>query len=147
MHDPKRQRARIRRALTVAGLISFAAGAMLLPAAASAPGAVAATTAAHASPHGKTASRVKPDSTTVTGPHLYDPATKKNFPDASSVTVSKTTDLVDQLIHVTWQNFTPSVTNGNPWYENEYDDYAVMALECRGTDPASPDDCYESSTH
>ena len=35
---------------------------------------------------------------TVTGPHLYDPATGKQLPNASTVTVSQTSSLVNQQI-------------------------------------------------
>jgi hypothetical protein len=78
-------------------------------------------------------------SATVTGPHMYNPATGKPFPAAATVTVSQTTSLVDQQVQVSWTNFTPSssivYTPSNLYYP-------VMVAECKGTDPASPADCY-----
>ncbi len=78
-------------------------------------------------------------SATVTGPHMYNPATGKPFPAPATVTVSQTTSLVDQQVQVSWTNFTPSssivYTPSNLYYP-------VMVAECKGTDPASPADCY-----
>jgi hypothetical protein len=76
---------------------------------------------------------------TVTGPHMYDPATGKPFPQVSTVTVSQAAQLVNQMVQVSWTGFTPSTALAyNP--ENVY--YPVMVAECRGTGPASPADCY-----
>jgi ABC-type phosphate transport system substrate-binding protein len=86
---------------------------------------------------------------TVPGPHLYDPATGKPFPNASTVTVSQVSALRNQLIHVSWTNFTPSVPNNaaGPYYSNSATNYAVMVTECRGTAPASMDSCYLADDH
>jgi len=135
--------AALRRPLALTGAVALAVGLVVVPAAVNSaaavhPGTQHPAAAAHTAPA---------DPVTVTGPHLYDPATQAPFPTASSVTVSQATGLTDQDIHVTWKNFTPTGTNGNPWYENEYDDYAVMATECRGTHPSSWSDCYEDDTH
>jgi hypothetical protein len=78
-------------------------------------------------------------STTVTGPHMYDPATGKPFPNASTVTVTQTTSLVNQQVTVSWTNFTPSSALA---YNPSNVAYPVMIAECAGTNPASPADCY-----
>jgi len=39
-------------------------------------------------------------STTVRGPHLWNPAANKPFPEASTVTVSQTGFLVNQMVRV-----------------------------------------------
>jgi hypothetical protein len=44
----------------------------------------------------------------VRGPHLWKPATHKPFPRASTVTVSQTRFLVNQMVRVSWTEFTPS---------------------------------------
>ena len=86
-----------------------------------------------------TATALRGSPTTVHGPHMYDPATGKPFPDASTVTVSQTTQLTDQMVHVSWTHFTPSTS---VIYNNENVAYPVMVTECKGTDPSSPADCY-----
>jgi ABC-type phosphate transport system substrate-binding protein len=73
------------------------------------------------------------------GPHMYDPLTGKLFPDASTATVSQTTQLTDQMVRVSWTNFTPSTALV---YNSENVAYPVMVTECKGTDPSSPADCY-----
>src|SRR5215472_3329833 len=73
------------------------------------------------------------------GPHMYNPLTGKPFPDASTVTVSRTTHLVRQMVHVSWTNFTPSTSLV---YNPQNVAYPVMVTECKGTDPSSPADCY-----
>jgi hypothetical protein len=69
---------------------------------------------------------------------MYDPATGGLYP-SSTVTVSTTTHLVNQMVRVSWTNFTPS--SALTYFPvNVY--YPVMVAECRGTRPASPADCY-----
>src|SRR6516162_8349199 len=75
----------------------------------------------------------------MSGPHMYNPATGKPFPDASTATVSRTTQLANQMVRVSWTNFTPS---SSLVYNNENVAYPVMVTECKGTDPSSPADCY-----
>jgi hypothetical protein len=76
---------------------------------------------------------------TVTGPHMYDPATGKPFPAAATVTVSQTTSLTDEQVQVSWTNFTPS---SSIVYSPDNLYYPVMVAECKGANPASPADCY-----
>src|SRR5215469_6092314 len=122
----RRQIVAVATAGTVA-VLGLTAAAQAQPA--SHPPRAPATTAAalHGSP------------TTVRGPHMYDPATGRPFPDASTVTVSQTTKLVNQMLHVSWTNFTPSTSL---IYHAQNVAYPVMVTECRGTDPGSPADCY-----
>lgn len=89
--------------------------------------------------------RVKhpPGSTTVTGPHMYIPNTgDSHYKTASTVTVSQTKNLVNQMIQVSWTGFTPS---GQIAYDNTATDYPVMIAECKGLNPKTPDDCYDAT--
>jgi len=81
------------------------------------------------------------------------------------VTVSPTTDLVTQVVHVSWANFTPTLNIGTLEPEPNADDgavgggnplelYNVAIYECSGTNPTSPvgdgtfpqsKDCYDIS--
>jgi hypothetical protein len=70
---------------------------------------------------------------------MYDPATRKPFPNASAVTVSQTTNLVNQMLHVSWTDLTPG---SSLVYDTANVYYPVMVTECKGTNPASPADCY-----
>jgi hypothetical protein len=63
----------------------------------------------------------------------------KYYKTASTVTVSQTTSLVNQMIRVSWTGFTPS---SQPTYDNVATDYPVEVVECRGWNPATPEQCY-----
>ena len=134
-HPPHRRA--IRRALALAGLVSLTAGVVLLPAASRSAAGVTGSTARAAARAGSV--------TTVTGPHLYDPATGKLFSSPATVTVTQTAGLVNQVVQVSWAHFTPSVVAaGQPWYAfngGSPTSYSVMVAECKGTDPAQPADC------
>ena len=86
---------------------------------------------------------------TFTGPKMYDPATNKPFPNASTVTVSQGSSLVNQLVQVSWTSFTPSSPNNSPgpFYTNNATYYGVMVTECQGSAPASMDHCYLADNH
>jgi hypothetical protein len=85
-------------------------------------------------------------SVTVPGPYMYDPKTKGNFPDRSSVTVNQTTELVNQFVTVSWTNFTPSNTQGETGgYSGQYTMYPVEVSECAGTNPSALSDCFGAS--
>src|SRR5215469_3251241 len=132
MHDARLSRfAWTRRALACAGLVSLGAGLLMLTAA---PRSAAATGAP-----AQTASAPHCSSVTVPGKNMYDPTTQKPFPHASTVTVSQSCNLVNQLVGVSWTNFTPSVPNNSfgPYYTNTLTNYGVMVAECQGTNPAS----------
>jgi hypothetical protein len=136
MRSPSVLAFRPRRVLALAGLVSLIGGLLMLPGlahpgrAAAAAGTPAASAAGAAGCTGK--------GTTVTGQKLWD-GTSAPLPDASCVTMGQTSNLVNQMVHVTWANFTPSQ---NPPYSNQGTTYPVMIAECKGTNPASAADCY-----
>ena len=130
MRSPSALAFRPRRVLALAGLVSLAGGLLMLPGLTH-PGRAVASVSAPAA--------AKNSGATVTGPHLWDPAHGKPLANASSVTVNQTRDLVNQMVHVTWANFTPSQ---NTPYIATGTLYPVMIAECKGTNPASPADCY-----
>src|SRR5215469_2118241 len=157
---------RPRRLLAVAGLVSLGTGVLLATAAAPSAGATAGAGAAtagtsHAPVPAKPARAsikeaaaqakqlaaaartvaVAHSSTTVPGPRMYNPLTGTLFPDPSSVTVTQTSALVNQQVQVSWTNFTPSTSLV---YNNQNVAYPVMVAQCKGTDPASPADCYSA---
>ena len=82
--------------------------------------------------------------TTVTGPNMYEWKTKSISPCPSSVTVSQTKDLANQMVKVSWTGFTPS--KAGP-YEAATTLYPVEVAECKGSSPgtdpsALKTDCY-----
>jgi ABC-type phosphate transport system substrate-binding protein len=67
--------------------------------------------------------------------------------DNASVTISRTTQLVNQTVRVSWAGFQPSSAtrlqnSGDSLDVNTQD--PVRVYECRGADPASSSDCYGS---
>jgi hypothetical protein len=87
--------------------------------------------------------------TTVTGPHMCicsvnadGSVNGASFSYPSTVTVSQTTNLVNQMVQVSWTGFTPS---SQPTYDNGQTIYPVMVAECKGTDPTTPADCYDAA--
>ena len=112
-----------RRVLALGGAASLAAGVLLAAAASRSPASATSRSPA----------------VTVQGPHMWDPAHGKPFANPSTVTVSQTSNLVNQMVHVSWTGFTPSST---PLYDAAATDYPVMVAECRGANPASLNDCY-----
>lgn len=128
----------LRRGLAVAGALCVASGLILL---ATAPNSSAATAdskaPAHRSHH--PAGRSPGSSqVTVQGKRLWNPgpnpgvSTGKLLTHRSSVTVAQSADLVNQVVHVSWRNFTPS--NGVP-YDASNTNYPVMVVECRSLHP------------
>ena len=74
---------------------------------------------------------------------MYIPNTgDSHYKTASTVTVSQTKSLVNQMVQVSWTGFTPS---SQLTYDNTQTDYPVMIAECKGTDPKTPDDCYDAT--
>lgn len=131
----------IRGALALAGLASLTVGLVLLPAASSSAAGVTGVNA-RTKAHGGSA-------VTKQGNYLYDPATKQQYKSRSTVTVSQTSGLVNQVVQVSWANFTPSVTAfQQPWYAyngGAPSSYSVMVAECKGINPAQPTDCSGAS--
>lgn len=72
-----------------------------------------------------------------------------------TVTVDQTANLTNQMVHVSWSNFTPTSTqNGNwPQWPNQYNggqsqsQYAVSVYECGSATPASLSDCNSQFTN
>ncbi len=92
----------------------------------------------------------KHSGTTVAGPRMCKCTTNPNtgavdgsdFRYLSTVTVSQTNGLVNQMVTVSWTGFTPSA---NPPYNADTTDYPVMVAQCSGTDP-TPNQCF-GATH
>ncbi|MFJ4794595.1 hypothetical protein [Kitasatospora purpeofusca] len=88
--------------------------------------------------------------TTVDGPALWRPVTKDYGPKGK-ITVSSTTNLSNEVVHVSWEGFTPTVDPmGNPVKFVKLNSptgqelYPVRVYQCRGTDP-TVHDCYGST--
>ncbi len=118
------QQRRPRRRLGAAALVVAALGLLALatPAGASA----------------RTVARAATGSVTVPSPGAGDQA---------SVTVSKSTNLVNQAVRVSWTGFRPSSAERLQNSGDSLDgstQFPVRVYECRGTDPASSSDCYGS---
>jgi len=74
---------------------------------------------------------------------MYMPGTANaHYATASTVTISQTNNLVNQMLTVSWTGFTPSA---NTPYDPASTDYPVMIAECRGTDPNSPYQCFDAT--
>jgi len=71
---------------------------------------------------------------------MYVPGTgNSHYATASTVTVSQVSNVVNQMVEVSWTGFTPSSQSA---YQNEVTDYPVMVAECKGLNPTNPNDCY-----
>jgi len=142
MRSPSLRPFRPRRVLALAGLVSLAGGLLMLPGLAH-PSRAAASATAVSAHSAAGATGCSGPGTTVTGPHLWDPAANGGkggpLPTASCVTVDQTTSLVNQMVQVNWANFTPSA---NTPYSPSSTLYPVMVAECAGSNPASSADCY-----
>jgi PBP superfamily domain len=75
----------------------------------------------------------------VTGPRLWDPAAHKKFAHPSYVAVSLVQDLTNQVVSVSWRNFTPS---SQVTYIATGTNYPVMVAECKGTHPTKQSQCF-----
>ncbi|WP_194924429.1 hypothetical protein [Catenulispora pinisilvae] len=125
----RRRGLRAYSAAVLAWTVAFMTALVLLP-----PGAHTIATA-HADS----------SSTTVQGPAVWIPATQ-TYGANGTVSVAQTTNLVDQIVHVSWTGFTPSSGNfvtvgGASWTTLLY---PVVVYECRGVNPQITD-CYGSS--
>jgi hypothetical protein len=97
--------------------------------------------------------------TSCTGTHSGDTAWD-NYADNEAggmipaqpvVSVDQTVDLTNQMVHVSWSNFTPSGYEGNGdqatglsnGFKQSLEFYPVFVVECRGADPQSIDACNE----
>lgn len=150
------------RVLTgLVGAVAMAAGFVLLPAAqgslaaggASSPGASQSpspsssrSTSASPSPSPSPSTSDsqpkkshKTPGTTVRGPRMWDPARNRDFGTRSTVTVGQTSDLVNEMVHVSWTGFTPS---SEVLYNQTATDYPVMVAECNTAHPVRWGQCY-----
>ncbi|HEY3717305.1 MAG TPA: hypothetical protein VGL39_22505 [Jatrophihabitantaceae bacterium] len=85
------------------------------------------------------------EGTTITGTRsgdfAWDPKTNAPMTAAPSVSVDQTDNLTDQVVHVTWKNFSPTTDlSGNPIPSYKAGGgsayYPVQIRQCRGVDPA-----------
>ena len=81
----------------------------------------------------------RPPGTTVRGPKMWDPKHNSKFARPSTVTVSQTASLVNEMVHVSWTGFTPS---SDILYDPTFTDYPVMVAECDTAHPVSWKQCY-----
>lgn len=137
---------------TTGGVIATACGVLLLASAplslADSPGSTPTPPASSShsknpSPHPSKSPKKKPHKkragTTVTGPQLWDPVNLRKFSHPSTVTVSQTTNMFNEVVHVSWTGFTPS---SNPFYDATSTDYPVMIAECDTARPRFWSQCY-----
>jgi hypothetical protein len=141
---------RSRLAAALLGVIVTTVGLLLLPAG---QGSLAASGAASPSPSQSPSPSAsaspshgtghqppkKPHGTTVAGPRMWDPAHNRKFAQHSTVTVSQTAHLTNQMVHVSWTGFTPS---SSVLYDQTSTDYPVMVTECRSAHPRFLTQCY-----
>src|SRR5579859_7911985 len=104
----------LRKLVTLTGIAATATGLMVVP-------------AAHAA--GTTPVQARNGATTVTGPRMWLPSAAGGHLSAhpSSVTISQTTNLTNQMVTVSWTGFTPS---SSVIYDPSGTDYPVMVAEC-----------------
>ena len=147
MHGVSRRlsHARLPRLVAVLALVA-APAALALPVAAAAS---SSPQAAAVAPAGHTRCvTAQSSATTCTGTYggdrAYSPKTGKMLPPTKppTVTVSQTRNLVNQVVHLSWTNFTPSTSQSDgitPEPDNQPTTlYHVAIYECRGTNPTSP---------
>ncbi|GAB2741022.1 hypothetical protein [Kitasatospora kifunensis] len=90
-------------------------------------------------------------SKTVQGPPVWQPA-KGTYGPNGSVTVTPVDNLTDQVVHVSWKGFTPTVnvSGGTPATNvvagSSTVRYPVRVYECRGSNPQITD-CYGSTLY
>lgn len=132
-----------------AGALSLTLGLLALPAASH---SLAAQTRSVRPAHkGKSA---KGTSVTVKGPKMLNwhtitgKGTAKNYPKASTVTVSVSRDLTNQMVHVNWTGFTPTnLQGGSPFYQYQFSLYPVEIVECRGAHPTKVTQCWQATNY
>lgn len=81
---------------------------------------------------------------TVQGPRAWDPQHHRKYAHRSTVTVSQTTNVVDQVVTVSWTHFTPT-GNGSGAYPTSSDPYPLMIYQCTGTKVTKRRDCIGTS--
>ena len=72
----------------------------------------------------------------------------KNYPKASTVTVSVYRHLTNQMVRVTWTGFTPtSLQGGSPFYQYQFSLYPVEIVECKGSHPTKVSQCWQANNY
>ncbi|MBV9856493.1 MAG: hypothetical protein JOY82_18595 [Streptosporangiaceae bacterium] len=122
-------------------ILSMVLGITLIAAAAGAAQA-SGTPTPSPSPGSGTSGAAHSGLVTVRGPHMYNWATGKQFAQASTVTVSQTSNMVNQLVQVSWTGFTPSEPAGN--YALDTNEYPLEIVQCKGANPSNPNQCYDA---
>lgn len=152
--------------VVVAAALVLAAGMLLGPgSAASSSPAGFARDAVVPSPYGQSVCTPQGAGETCTGTYsgnnAYDPlAANQAVANPPTVSVSQVTNLTNQIVNVSWTNFTPSTYNGP--FDTAIDMNAVTVMECRSSvvggqqeapvydgayGPASvPNACYDMDT-
>ena len=159
MRHSRRQRLTPRLILAGLGIAATSLGMVLLPSGSGSFAATGAARSASPSPSPRPSSSPspaqssspspspsrsrkphrKPPGTTVQGPRMWNPQTGKPFAQRSTVTVSQTANLVNEMVHVSWTGFTPS---SQVLYDQTATDYPVMVAECNTTRPKFWSQCY-----
>jgi PBP superfamily domain len=70
---------------------------------------------------------------------MWDPVKMRKIPHPAWVAVSQVNNLVNEVVQVTWRNFTPS---SQVTYVASSTDYPVMVAECKGTHPTRQSQCF-----
>ncbi len=84
--------------------------------------------------------------TTVMGARLYNSVTNSRLRYRSSVTVAQATNLTNQIVQVSWKNFTPSGPPGVPGvYNQALTSYPVMVAQCDTVHVKYWNQCYGSN--
>jgi hypothetical protein len=141
-----------RTVLALAVALFALAGVGLTPGLATAAKAHDSQTACAAAGSGTTCSGTY-DGDTSWDPNVINPDGSQGAQSGitPTVTVDQTQALTNQMVHVSWQGFTPSVNNSTGiGFSVTWTQYAVGLYECKGTDPqldkftgtATSGDCY-----
>jgi hypothetical protein len=147
-------RGRLARLVAAVAILAIPVGFGLQSAGAAVSGPQAR---AVATPPSRTTCKTAGGATTCTGTYggdrAYNPKTGTMLAASPTVTVSPTTGLVNQVVHVSWTNFTPTYLLATHLPNPRFGDlYHVAIYECRGTNPQSPvgdgislssKDCYD----
>jgi hypothetical protein len=133
-HLATRTRPWPRRALALTGTLGLLCLGSLAPATALVEPTV---TGAGTTGHVAAKATASDGGTKLTGVAMWDPKTRSPYSVASTVTVSQTTNLVNQFVTVSWTGFTPSNTSETGGIYNTDAAYPVQVAECAGTDPGS----------
>jgi hypothetical protein len=91
----------------------------------------------HGPPTGRP--RTPPGGAVVRGVNMWDPVKMRKLPHPAWVVVSQVSNLVNQVVQVSWRNFTPS---SQVTYVPTGTNYPVMVAECKGTHPTRQSQCF-----